>query len=204
MTLTRAMQAKAGRMSICGSCPMRGEVNDGSCAQDRQGADLLRQPRAGCLDHVASAAAWRLSRRAGRRIAARHGRGRVVRVGTYGDPAAVPARDLDRPAARRGKLDSLYPPKAGGVLTSRCKARTTTRCRATLESWTPHFPRGHGCGAHGQGKRDPMSSVQGSRRAHHLRGLPAMWWHVYQITKINRNPHALGDCDPSPRAVAHA
>jgi hypothetical protein len=102
--------SKGGQdVSICGSCPHRGEVNDGSCAQDRQEPDLLRQPRAGCLDHVASAAAWRLSRRAGRRIARgdRRGTGRARRDLRGSSRSA--ARDLDRPTARRGKLDSLYP-----------------------------------------------------------------------------------------------
>jgi hypothetical protein len=102
--------SKGGQdVSICGSCPHRGEVNHGSSAQDRQGPHLLRQPWAGRSYHVARAAAWRLSRRAGCNIARSDWRGtgrarrdlRGSRRGTAGD--------LDRAATRRGKLDSLYP-----------------------------------------------------------------------------------------------
>ena len=163
-----------------------------SCAQDRQEPDLLRQPRAGCLDHVASAAAWRLSRRAGCNVARSDRRGaRGARWYVRGSSSSA-ARDLDRPAARRGKLDSLYTFQRVASGHCNAKRRQLSRCGATLESWTSHFPRGHRCGAHRSNKRDPMSSVQGSRSAHHLRSLPPMWWHIYKITKINRDPHALG------------
>ena len=185
--------SKGGQdVSICGSCPHRGEVNDDPARKIAKGRTCYVNLGQGVL------ITWLALQRgvypdaqdATSRAAI--GAGRVVRVGTYGGSSSSAARDLDRPAARRGKLDSLYTFQRVASGHCNAKRRQLSRCGATLESWTSHFPRGHRCGAHRSNKRDPMSSVQGSRSAHHLRSLPPMWWHIYKITKINRDPHALG------------
>jgi hypothetical protein len=76
--------------SICGACPMRGEDNYGPKAQDRQGAPLLCQPRPRRSNRLQGILARRVPDRGHGRGPQGIGRGRVVRVGTYGDPAACP------------------------------------------------------------------------------------------------------------------
>lgn len=71
--------------AICGSCPLRGTVTDG------------RNRDRGCYVtiHHGPTSVWRAWRRGSypavsRRAAARVLRGRMIRLGAYGDPAAVP------------------------------------------------------------------------------------------------------------------
>ena len=73
--------------SICGDCPMRGEVTTDPSRTQLKGRK--------CYVHLSQGVliVWKAYKRGVYQTgdAATMGRGRFVRVGTYGDPAAVPA-----------------------------------------------------------------------------------------------------------------
>jgi hypothetical protein len=95
--------SKAGAdKSICGTCPHRGEVTTDPARKIAKGRDCYVNLGQGVL------ITWRSYHRGVYPLATRQreraaiGAGRVVRVGTYGDPAAVPEHvwtDLLRDAA---------------------------------------------------------------------------------------------------------
>jgi hypothetical protein len=184
--------SKGGQdVSICGSCPHRGEVNDDPARKIAKNRTCYVNLGQGVL------ITWRALQRGvypdAQDVASRAaiGAGRVVRVGTYGDPAAVPQEiwtDLLRDAASW----TAYTHSSGWRPDIAMQSADNYH-DAVLHwpSWTPHFPRGHRCGAHRSCKRDPMSSIQGSRRAHHVRSLPAVRRDIHQVTKEHRDPHAL-------------
>ena len=77
--------------SICGDCPMRGEVTTDPERKQAKGRRCYVNLGQGVL------ITWRAYKRGvyAQGAARDMGRGRFVRVGTYGDPAAVPSRVWD-------------------------------------------------------------------------------------------------------------
>jgi hypothetical protein len=117
--------SKGGQdVSICGSCPHRGEVNDDPARKIAKGRTCYVNLGQGVL------ITWLALQRGvypdAQDVASRAaiGAGRVVRVGTYGDPAACRRRSGPTYCATR-QAGQPIPILAGGVLTSRCKAQTT-------------------------------------------------------------------------------
>ena len=78
--------------SICGNCPMRGEITTDPDRKQAKGRECYVNLGQGVL------IVWKAYKRGVYQTgdAATMGRGRFVRVGTYGDPAAVPAEVWDK------------------------------------------------------------------------------------------------------------
>jgi hypothetical protein len=71
------------------------------------------------------------------------GRGRVVRVGTYGDPAACPDQRLDGPYSRRADLDRVHASKALAPRYRDAKRGQLRGSQDPLGSGPPDLPRDH-------------------------------------------------------------
>jgi hypothetical protein len=135
--------SKGGQdVSICGSCPHRGEVNDDPARKIAKGRTCYVNLGQGVL------ITWLALQRgvypdaqdAASRAAI--GAGRVVRVGTYGDPAAVP-QEIWTDLLRDAQAGQPTRTQAAGVRTSRCKAPTTItmpcyigKLDAALSAWS--------------------------------------------------------------------
>ncbi len=78
--------------SICGDCPMRGEVTTDPERKQAKGRKCYVNLGQGVL------IVWKAYKRGVYQVgdAATMGRGRFVRIGTYGDPAAVPSHVWDK------------------------------------------------------------------------------------------------------------
>jgi hypothetical protein len=161
-------------VSICGTCPLRGTPTSDPARKQAVGRRCYVNLGQGVL------IVWRAYRKgvypdaqdsAGR---AALGRGRVVRVGTYGDPAAVPDHVWTDLLVGSGHLDRIHASKAVAPRYRNAVRGQSHRGAHALGSRAPHVPRDRGPRADGQGTRNALPSVKRGRASRPMRRLPPM------------------------------
>ena len=151
--------------SICGSCPMRGEVTTDPKRKIAKGRKCYVNLGQGVLIVFKSYKRGVYKEGDPRTM----GRDRFVRVGTYGDPAAVPSEVWDELLAECETWTAYTHQKA--MASRHCDAirRQLRRSKGPLGRGPSHLPRDCGSWRHRQIKRDAVPCIKrgGSPRPVH-------------------------------------
>jgi hypothetical protein len=126
--------------SICGTCAMRGEVTTDPTRKQAKNRRCYVNLGQGVL--IVYKSFLRGVYAIADNIAARKsiGRGRFVRVGTYGDPAAVPARRLGGITFRGGHVHRILTSERMASRYRDAERGRLPQRRVTLEGRTAHVP----------------------------------------------------------------
>jgi hypothetical protein len=160
--------------SICGTCPLRGTPTTDPQRKQAAGRRCYVNLGQGVLT------TWRAYHRGvypdaqSAEARASIGRGRVVRVGTYGDPAAVPDHVWTELLAEATTWTAYTHQKPWRPDIAMQSADSHSRGASALARRPPHVPRDHRACRARQGKRDALPSVERGRPPRSMRRLPPL------------------------------
>jgi hypothetical protein len=159
--------------SICGDCAMRGEVTTDTTRKQAKNRRCYVNLGQGVL--IVYKSFLRGVYAMADNIAARKsiGRGRFVRIGTYGDPAAVPAAVWEDLLSEADTF-TAYSHQSGWRPDIAMQSADNHAQAHALASRTAHVSRNRGPRTIGQAKRSALSSVQRSRTARPVHRMQAL------------------------------